>query len=309
MPDSEAGAEEANRDKTLSEMMDLPLDWLRSKYNVPKPMEGEETTGTASGGRRSETGDRILDRQIAYATWKEERKAAGLSVATPPDSLKQAASDAGDLDEDGLEAKYDPAQPRDPAGTRTGGRWTAVDNTPEPLVYDGTKPKNTFTKGGKNDTISHAENGEKRTTQAGRIKDRTGSRDGEKIAGIAGEAAEDVLRGVAGADAGRHPSELNWVELGLVGRPGRIQAEQAALAKLAAERPELVIGQNAALRSAEGGEHVIEMSADGTRVVKHAKEYGFTLFLDTPDMHDLNNRAIAFRKSAPSEYLGCPPGF
>lgn len=45
MPDSEAGAQEANRDKTLSEMMELPLDWLRAKYGVPKPAEGEETTG------------------------------------------------------------------------------------------------------------------------------------------------------------------------------------------------------------------------------------------------------------------------
>lgn len=41
-----AGTEDANRDKILSEMMPLPLAWLRDKYDVPAPGEDEETTAS-----------------------------------------------------------------------------------------------------------------------------------------------------------------------------------------------------------------------------------------------------------------------
>jgi phage gp29-like protein len=44
VPDSEAGSEEATRDKTLSEMMPIPLSYLQAKYGVPVAGEGEETT-------------------------------------------------------------------------------------------------------------------------------------------------------------------------------------------------------------------------------------------------------------------------
>jgi len=56
MPDSEAGSEEATRDKTLSEMMPLPLDWLRAKYGVPKPGEGEETTAKTQDAAKTQDG-------------------------------------------------------------------------------------------------------------------------------------------------------------------------------------------------------------------------------------------------------------
>lgn len=42
--DSEAGSEEATRDKTLSEMMPIPLPYLQAKYGIPSPGEGEKTT-------------------------------------------------------------------------------------------------------------------------------------------------------------------------------------------------------------------------------------------------------------------------
>jgi phage gp29-like protein len=45
VPDSEAGTEQATRDKTLSEMMPIPHSYLRGKYNIPEAAAGEEVTG------------------------------------------------------------------------------------------------------------------------------------------------------------------------------------------------------------------------------------------------------------------------
>lgn len=42
--DEEAGPEEAKRDETLAGFMPIGLDYLRQKYNVPAPADGEETT-------------------------------------------------------------------------------------------------------------------------------------------------------------------------------------------------------------------------------------------------------------------------
>jgi phage gp29-like protein len=44
IPDDEAGGEEATRDKTLSEMMPIPLTYLQAKYGIPVAAADEPTT-------------------------------------------------------------------------------------------------------------------------------------------------------------------------------------------------------------------------------------------------------------------------
>ena len=46
IPDSEAGSDEATRDKTLSEMMPIPLSYLQAKYGIPAAAADEPTTAT-----------------------------------------------------------------------------------------------------------------------------------------------------------------------------------------------------------------------------------------------------------------------
>jgi phage gp29-like protein len=44
--DDDAGMDEAARDKTLAELMPIPLSYLRRKYEIPEPTAGEETTAS-----------------------------------------------------------------------------------------------------------------------------------------------------------------------------------------------------------------------------------------------------------------------
>ena len=269
--DSEGSLEEAQRDKVLSEMMPLSIPHLRQKYNMPEPAEDEESTNVAATGPNRE--DPVLKRQIAYATWKEERKAAGLSTDKPPEHLKTAARDDA-----AMKAKYDPAQPRDPGGTPTGGRWSEEIN---------------LQNNGKNRKFKRDRNSQ---TQPG-----NGSTSGG-TAGDPGTAASNYLGRVSESDSGRMPRDLNWVELGLVGTPGRLQEEQRALRELAHDHPEMIIAHPNKVM-AEGSEHTISLSKDGKRVWKEAKEFGYTPFSDMPDMHDLNRRAVDIRRATPSEYI------
>ena len=98
--EEEAGSDQATRDKTLSEMMELPVPWLRAKYGVPEPQAGEEVTGRKT--EDSETEDR---REEDIKDQISDLKAKMASIMA--------------------KGGYDPNQPRNPAGTEGGGRWTA----------------------------------------------------------------------------------------------------------------------------------------------------------------------------------------
>ena len=259
--------------------------WFTGKFGIVVADADEAALGENVKPKE----DAVLKRQISYATWKREQETAGKQTHTPPPEVaapKKAETSA---------LNYSPSQPRDPMGVSTGGRWVAATMT-EGNASEQPKKHSQITD--ENSTISHAEKGIRATTRP-HIEGY-----GETPEGPAGQAAADVLGAVARADSGRHPNRLTWPELGLLpGLPGRMQKEQAALADLAVSRPDLVIKENDARQFAKGGEHVIELNAQGTRVIKHAHEYGFTLFADQPDVHNLDHRALNIRRSTPGEYL------
>lgn len=269
----------------------ISKSWFLSKFNVVEADVGEPALAENLGPKE----DVVLKRQISYATWKREQEAAGKQTHTPPPEVMPPGTTA---------INYNPDQLRAAKGSTTGGRWTMAEgNSESPLVVDGIHLKNSTNNSPnthENAKISRAQkegNGNKSENT-----DRSEGYPG-KLEGAAGQAAADVIGRVARSDAGRHPSGLNWVELGLIGGHGRIQAEQSALAQLAASHPDIIIPEIPANKFAEGGEHTIEINADGTRVVKHAKAFGFSLFVDTPDFHNPHDRSINIRPSTAGEYL------
>jgi phage gp29-like protein len=92
--DADAGKEEADRDKVLSEMMPIPLSYLRQKYNIPEPAAGEETTKAKAETLKTETlkedslPDAPLASKLAALLEIEDEALFAKQLATLTDSLK-----------------------------------------------------------------------------------------------------------------------------------------------------------------------------------------------------------------------------
>lgn len=86
VPDQEAGQSEATRDETLSRMMPIGTEYLRSKYGVPKPAEGEETTNAHAkpedGGQKPEDGGQKPEEEEEDEVTEMKAKAAALLAIT-----------------------------------------------------------------------------------------------------------------------------------------------------------------------------------------------------------------------------------
>jgi phage gp29-like protein len=140
LQETEGSYQDAQRDQMLSGLgLPIPLSHLRHKYNIPEPTGDEEITtpppkpvapsdvNTGPKGTRpigqTPNGNSPSEkpRQVEAKSATADLRLEALSLIEDDEifarELRKLASE--------LVTGYDPSEPRDPAGTSTGGQWTS----------------------------------------------------------------------------------------------------------------------------------------------------------------------------------------
>jgi phage gp29-like protein len=103
VPDSEAGAEEAQRDNDLAKLMPIPMSYLRAKYNVPEAAKGEETTMLHAPAAKTEDvkGPKVESLKVE----EEDADVADLDDPTDDEDIAAKMAALLSIDDDAIFAK------------------------------------------------------------------------------------------------------------------------------------------------------------------------------------------------------------